>query len=116
MKYIDDHCSAISELKECAAEGMEKYAIDSKRIEEHFKKSFSGDDNSYLKRSHDILDNSGITKFPAVTINGIKMKGSLNVLLFLSSPNSSSMMSATPSCNPLQPATNTSPSNRVRYR
>lgn len=40
MKYIDDHCSAISELKQCGEESMAKNSIDSKRVEEAFKKSF----------------------------------------------------------------------------
>lgn len=96
MKYIDDHCSAISELKECAAAGMRANGIDEGKVEARFKESFGKDeDNTYLRRSREILTNSGVTKFPAVTINGVKMKGSLNVLLPPRRPSSSSTTSAT---------------------
>lgn len=95
---------------------MAKHDMDSKKVEEAFKKSFEGEDNTYLKRSHDLLENSGITKFPAVTINGIKMKGSLNVALCLSRPSSSLMMSATPCWSHRLPAINMSPSNPLLSR
>lgn len=78
MKYIDDYCSAVSELKECGAQAMAKYGIDAAQVEAAFAKSFSGEDNTYLKRNRNILVNAGVTKFPTVTLNGVKVKGSLN--------------------------------------
>lgn len=82
MKYLDEECSVISELKECGAQIMAKNSIDSKAVQEAFKKSFSGEDNTYLLKNHMILQNAGVNKFPSVTLNGVKVKGSLNVTIF----------------------------------
>jgi hypothetical protein len=84
-------------------------------VEAVFSKSFKSDeDNVYLKRSRDILVNSGVTKFPTVTINSVKVKGSLNVILSSPSPSSSSTTSATPYSLLLRPAPNTSRIRRSR--
>lgn len=82
MKYFDEQCAPISELKECGAKVMKSQAIDPEKIEAAFKKSFTPDgDNTFLKKNNDTLAYSGVTRFPTVTINSEKMKGSLNVIL-----------------------------------
>lgn len=109
MKYIDDHCSEVSELKECAAEGMKKNGIDSAKVETVFAKSFKeNEDNTYLKKSRDVLANAGVTKFPTVTINNVKVKGSLNVALISLRQSSFSTMSVIPSPFLPPPVLNTS--------
>lgn len=81
MKYIDDHCSAISQLKQCAQTAMTTAGIDPAKVQAALEQTFQKDDNAYLKRSRDILALAGVNKFPAVSLNGQKVKGSLNVLL-----------------------------------
>lgn len=75
---------------------MKKYSIDPKVVEEEFKKSFTGEDNSYLSKNHLILQNAGVNKFPSVTLNGVKVKGSLNVTILYLRHNSSLMIYAIP--------------------
>lgn len=80
MKYFDEQCAPISELKECGAKVMKTQAIDSEKVEAAFKKGFTSDgDNTFLKKNNDTLAYSGIMRFPTVTINSEKVKGSLNV-------------------------------------
>lgn len=109
MKYIDDHCSAISELKECSEAAMKKNGISVDKVQQAFDKSFQKDDNPYLKRSREILSTAGVNKFPTVALNGLKVKGSLNVLPPSPRPNSSSTTSATPCWSRPPPARSTSP-------
>lgn len=55
--------------------------IDPLNVEAKFTKSFSqNEENSYLKANNDALAYAGINKFPTVTLNSVKVKGSLNVL------------------------------------
>jgi hypothetical protein len=58
-------------------------------------------------KNHIILQNAGVNKFPSVTLNGVKVKGSLNVTIHYLRHNSSLMISAIPSLNPHNPAQNT---------
>jgi hypothetical protein len=81
MKYFDEQCAPISELKDCGAKVMKTQAIDSEKVEAAVKKSFTPDgDNTFLKRNNDTLAYSGINRFPTVTINSEKVRGSLNVI------------------------------------
>jgi hypothetical protein len=80
MKHVDDHCSVIAELKECSAAAMQDVGMDAAEVESRLGESFGKDgDNALLKRSREILANAGVTRLPAVTINGAKVKGSLKV-------------------------------------
>lgn len=82
MKYIEGQCGVISELKECGEVGMQKHQIDPAAVNEAFKKSFSkNQDNTYLSKNKQILENSGVNRFPTVTLNNVKVKASLNVNL-----------------------------------
>lgn len=99
MKKFDEECSAISAYKECGEDIMKSVGIDAAKVEAAFKKSFNGEENSYLKKNKEVLLNAGMTSFPAVTINGVKIKGSLYVTLPLPRPSSFSTIFATP-CSP----------------
>lgn len=79
MKSFDEECSVITEFKQCGEGIMKNNGIDPAKVEAAFKKSFNGEENSYLKKNKEILLNAGMTGFPAVTINGVKIKGSLYV-------------------------------------
>lgn len=94
---MGDECGVISELKECGEKAMKKYDIDAAQIEEGFKNSFTADkDNRLLKKNSGILANAGINRYPTVTLNGVKVKASLNVLITLCRPSSFSTISAIP--------------------
>lgn len=80
MKKFDEECSVISAYKECGEAIMKSTGIDAAKVEAAFKKSFNGEENSYLKKNKEVLLNAGMTNFPAVTINGVKIKGSLYVI------------------------------------
>ena len=86
---------------------MKNNGMDVAKVEEAFKKSFNGEENSYLKKNREVLLNAGMTNFPAVTINGVKIKGSLYVRMALLRPSSSSMTSAIPYSRRRPPAPNT---------
>jgi hypothetical protein len=79
MKYVDLECGIISELKECGEAGMVKHDIDPSRINDAFKKSFSDKDNTYLANNKKLLENSGVSRYPTVMLNKVKVKASLNV-------------------------------------
>lgn len=107
MKKFDEECSVISAYKECGADIMKSAGMDAAKVEAAFKKSFDGEENSYLKKNKEVLLNAGMTSFPAVTINGVKIKGSLYVTLPLPRLSSSSTISATPSSLHRLPAPST---------
>lgn len=64
---------------------MVKVGINPQQIQKVFDDSFDRDgNNKYLQRSSEGLNNSGVNKFPAVSINGYTMRGTLSVIFFLS--------------------------------
>ena len=80
MKYLSDECATVSQLKECGKAGMKKQGIDWQKVEKTFRESFTTTkDNNYLKQNKEDLSMQGINKYPTVTLNGQKVKGSLNV-------------------------------------
>ena len=108
MKHVDDHCSAVSELKECSAAAMQDVGMDAAEVESRLRESFGKDgDNALLKRSREILANAGVTRLPAVTINGAKVKGSLKVECVLLRRSLSLTMCATRCCVLRVPARDT---------
>nr|BAJ98180.1 predicted protein [Hordeum vulgare subsp. vulgare] len=60
---------------------MKSNGIDPAKVKAAFDESFSKEDNKYLKASREHLASAGVNKFPAVSINGQKVRGSLNAEL-----------------------------------
>ena len=80
MQYIGDQCAVVSELQACHQAGLEKIGVDPKAFAKDFKKTFKGDDNEILSKNQEELKHSGVNVYPTVTLNKIRVKGTLHVL------------------------------------
>lgn len=79
MKCIKNECIYVSELEECSNTCVKKkLKMNLEEFTLKVKDTFSYDgDNPIMKSQSAILSNSGVELFPAVTINSIRLKGSL---------------------------------------
>ena len=97
MAYIGLECANIPQLASCGHEKLQRMGLDVDKIESKFKETFlASGDNTQLKADSLLLQDAGINRYPAVTLNGIKMKATLNVRLPSPRPSSFSTTSATP--------------------
>lgn len=75
MSCISEECGVITELKICSNKCEQKLNL--KDFDKVFKDSFGSGSNLYLASDMEKLRNSGIDTFPSVSINFLKMRGSL---------------------------------------
>ena len=79
MLCIKNECISITELETCSNKCVKKgLKMDVDKFNQEVKATFNYDgDNPIIKAQAMTLQNSGVEIFPAVTINSIKMKGSI---------------------------------------
>ena len=79
MLCIKNECVLITELEECSNKCItKKLKMDPTAFNKEVSNTDNYDgDNPYLREQLSILQSSGVEVFPSVTLNSIKMKGSL---------------------------------------